>query len=186
MRRESMRRGARPGVRMPQRVYWRDVIRIGARRATSHFENGNDSNHRVTSTVKARSAGVISLPEGRNRVANRASATTPRAAPESPSSRRNTSSKTGDIQQASSSEAMTEVVYKLSWRGSKTSRSTSIGTKQTSCFNCEPVWLEPPARFCRTLETVDGGPNRRSAQGSVRQREPSRTVPCRTAKSNAN
>ena len=24
--------------------------------------------------------------------------------------------------------------------------------RQTSCFNCEPVWLEPPARICETLE----------------------------------
>ena len=71
---------------------------------------------------------------------------------------------------------MEALVYKLSWRGSKTTRSTSNGTRQTSCFNCEPIWLEKSARFCGVLETVDGGPNRRSAQGLVRQREPSRTV----------
>ena len=31
-------------------------------------------------------------------------------------------------------------------------RSTSNGTRPTSCFNCVPVWLEQPVRFCGTLE----------------------------------
>ena len=89
MRREPTRRSARPSVRKPRRVYWRDVVRIGVGRATSRFEDGNDSDHRVTSTVEAKSVGVIGSPGGRNWVTNRAPATTPRAAPESPSSRGN-------------------------------------------------------------------------------------------------
>ena len=187
MPRESTRRGARPGVRMPQSVYWRDVVRIGAERATSHFEDGNDSDHSVANTVVARSAGVLGLPGRRNRVANRAPATTPRAALESPSSRGNSPSKTGDIQQASKSEAMTEtLVYKLSLRCSKSTRSTSNGTRKTSCFNCEAVWLEMPARFCGTLENSRRWAELSLCSSSVRQREPSRTVPCRTAKSKAN
>ena len=83
---------------MPQGVYWSDEVRIGAGRATSRFEDGNDSDHRVRSTAEARSAGVLDPPGERNRVANRALATTPRAGPKSPSSRGNSSNKTGDIQ----------------------------------------------------------------------------------------
>ena len=129
MHREPTLRGAHPSVRMPQRGYWSDVVRIGTGRAANRFEDENDSDHRVTSTVEARSAGVIGPPGGRNRLTNRAPATTQRAAPGSPSSRRNSPSRTGDIQQASSSEAMTEaLVYKLSWGGLKTSRRTSNRT----------------------------------------------------------
>ena len=128
--RELTGRSVRPGVRKPRRVYWSNMVRIGAGRATSRFEDGNDLDYRVTSTVKARLMGVIGPPGGRNRVTNRAPAITSMAALESPSSRGNSPSKTGDIQQASSSEPMTKaLVYKHSWRGSKTTRSTSNGMR---------------------------------------------------------
>ena len=94
--------------------------------------------------------------------------------------------KTVGILWSSNSVTMTETLaYKLSWRGSEIVQSISSGTIWTNCFNCELVWLEQPDRFCWMLETVDGGSNRRPAQGSVRQREPSRTAPYRTAQSKA-
>ena len=163
MRRGPTRRSARPGVLMPQRVYWRNVVRIGVGRATSRFEDGNDSDHRGTSTVEARSAGSLGPPGGRNRVASRALTTTPRAAPESRSSssklhkqngRHSTGVKLGSYDG--------NTCLQTFLASSKTTRSTSNGTRPTSCFNCVPVWLEQPVRFCGTLEN-----SRRWAESSL-------------------
>ena len=52
-------------------------------------------------------------------------------------------------------------------------------------FHCALVWLGPPNIVGR-WQTVDSESNRRSAQSTVRQREPSGTFPCRTAKPEAN
>ena len=43
------------------------------------------------------------------------------------------------------------LVCRLSWRDSKTVRSTSSGTIRTNCLNSELVWLEHPDRFCGML-----------------------------------
>ena len=73
----------------------------------SRFEDGNDSDLRVTGTVEARSAEILGPPGGRNWVASRAPAATPRAAPKSWSSRENPVGRMGNLRQASNSEAMT-------------------------------------------------------------------------------
>ena len=151
----------------------------------SHFEDGNDSDHRVMSTMETRSARIIGLPGGRNRLANRAPATTPTAL-KIPSSRGNSPSKAGNIQQASSPKAMTEAMFTnfpcevrklLVLRMGRGRQAVSTARKSG--------WSRRPD-FVGCWKTVDGGPNRRSVQGSVWQLESSRTVPCRTTKSKAN
>ena len=76
---QSTHRNDLPGVRLPRDICWKRGVQIGSWRKSSVFANEIDRCYRGERTAEARSAGTLVPPGGRDQVAIRVPATTPRA-----------------------------------------------------------------------------------------------------------
>ena len=105
-------------VRSPRHVYWKRRVKIGFGRKSSVFANEIDRCYRGERTAEARSVGTLGPPGGRDQVAIRVPATTPRAVLKNGSIRETAPRRTVGTPWESNSVTTTETLaYELFWRG---------------------------------------------------------------------